>query len=32
MDTLLYWLARSVVALLQALPLRWVARLGRASQ
>jgi len=29
MDTLLYLLARTVVALLQALPLRGVARLGR---
>lgn len=31
MDTLLYWLARSLVAFLQALPLIWVARLGRAG-
>jgi KDO2-lipid IV(A) lauroyltransferase len=31
MDTLLYWLARTVVALIQALPLRVVARLGRAG-
>ena len=30
MDTLLYLVVRSVVAVLQALPLRWVARLGRA--
>ncbi|MCX6895199.1 MAG: hypothetical protein NTZ16_06820 [Verrucomicrobia bacterium] len=30
MDKLLYWLARGGVALLQALPLPWVARLGRA--
>ena len=29
METLLYVLARSLVALLQALPLTWVARLGR---
>jgi lauroyl/myristoyl acyltransferase len=29
MDTLLYWLARSVLGFLQLLPLRWVARLGR---
>jgi len=27
----LYFLARAIVALLQALPLRWVARLGRAG-
>lgn len=27
----LYWLARAIVALLQALPLRFVARLGRAG-
>jgi KDO2-lipid IV(A) lauroyltransferase len=31
MDMLLYWFARSVVAFLQALPLVWVARLGRAG-
>jgi KDO2-lipid IV(A) lauroyltransferase len=31
MDTLLYWPARAAIALLQALPLRWVARLGRAG-
>jgi lauroyl/myristoyl acyltransferase len=31
MDQLLYWFARSVVALLQALPLRGVARIGRAG-
>ena len=31
MDTLLYWLARGLIAGLQALPLRWVARLGRAG-
>jgi KDO2-lipid IV(A) lauroyltransferase len=31
MDTLLYIVARSVIALLQALPLRIVARLGRAG-
>jgi len=30
MDTLLYWFARAVVALIQALPLTLVARLGRA--
>lgn len=30
MDTLIYFFARGVVALLQALPLVWVARLGRA--
>ncbi len=31
MDTLLYWLARLLVAVVQALPLRLVARLGRAG-
>src|SRR5580765_7067395 len=31
MDILLYWFARSLVALLQVLPLIWVARLGRAG-
>jgi Kdo2-lipid IVA lauroyltransferase/acyltransferase len=31
MDTLLYWPARALVALLQALPLPLVARLGRAG-
>src|SRR5439155_10927501 len=31
MDTLLYLVARALVALLQALPLTWVARLGRAG-
>lgn len=31
MDTVLYWLARCFVAFLQALPLRAVARLGRAG-
>jgi KDO2-lipid IV(A) lauroyltransferase len=31
MDTVIYWFARSVVAFLQALPLVWVARLGRAG-
>jgi lauroyl/myristoyl acyltransferase len=31
MDQLLYWFARLVVALLQALPLRGVARIGRAA-
>jgi KDO2-lipid IV(A) lauroyltransferase len=30
MDTLIYFLARSVVVFFQALPLVWVARLGRA--
>ncbi|HSH16978.1 MAG TPA: hypothetical protein VLD18_13140, partial [Verrucomicrobiae bacterium] len=29
MDTLIYLIARSLVKFLQALPLRWVARLGR---
>ena len=31
MNTLIYWLARGVVALIQALPLTLVARLGRAG-
>ena len=31
MDALLYWIARATVSLLQALPIRWVARLGRAG-
>ena len=31
MNTLIYWFARILVALLQALPLTWVARFGRAS-
>jgi len=31
MDTVIYWFARGVVAFLQALPLVWVARLGRAA-
>jgi len=31
METLLYVLARALVATLQVLPLRWVARLGRAG-
>jgi KDO2-lipid IV(A) lauroyltransferase len=31
MDTLIYWSARGVVMFLQALPLAWVARLGRAG-
>ena len=31
MDTLLYLLARSLVAAIQALPLVWVARIGRAA-
>jgi len=30
MDTVIYWFARGVVAILQALPLVWVARIGRA--
>jgi lauroyl/myristoyl acyltransferase len=31
MNTLIYWLGRAFIALLQALPLRAVARLGRAG-
>ena len=31
MDTLLYWVARALVAFIQALPLTLVARLGRAG-
>ncbi len=31
MERLLYYLARAVIAFLQALPLPWVARLGRAG-
>ncbi|HZF02645.1 MAG TPA: hypothetical protein VE344_12220 [Methylomirabilota bacterium] len=31
MDTLLYWLARMLVAIIQALPLRLVARIGRSG-
>ncbi len=31
METLLYLLARTVIAILQALPLLWVARIGRAG-
>jgi KDO2-lipid IV(A) lauroyltransferase len=31
MDTLLYWLARLLIALIQALPLGLVARIGRAG-
>ncbi|HVU07002.1 MAG TPA: hypothetical protein VHG89_00495 [Verrucomicrobiae bacterium] len=31
MDTLIYWLARALIAFLQALPLNWVAHLGRAG-
>ena len=31
MNTLIYWLGRALVASLQALPLTWVARLGRAG-
>lgn len=31
MDTLLYWLIRALVALIQSLPLTLVARLGRAA-
>ena len=31
MDTLIYWLGRALIALIQALPLTFVARLGRAA-
>ncbi len=31
MNALLYWLARGFVAVIQSLPLLWVARLGRAG-
>ena len=31
MNTVIYWLARGVIALIQALPIRVVARLGRAG-
>jgi len=31
MDTLIYWLARGLIALIQSLPLKLVARLGRAG-
>src|SRR6266403_3052649 len=31
MDKPLYWLVRGLVGLLQALPLAWVARVGRAG-
>jgi lauroyl/myristoyl acyltransferase len=31
MDTLLYWLVRGLVAIIQSLPLVWVARLGRTG-
>ncbi|MBI2947415.1 MAG: hypothetical protein HYY23_07200 [Verrucomicrobia bacterium] len=31
MDWLVYWMVRGVVALIQGLPLRWAARLGRAG-
>ncbi len=31
MDDLLYWASRALVGLIQALPLVWVARLGRAG-
>ena len=31
MNTLIYWLARAVIAVIQALPLRVIARLGRAG-
>ena len=31
MDTLLYLLARAVIGMLQAMPLTWVARFGRAA-
>ena len=31
MDTLIYWLGSALVAFLQALPLTWVAHIGRAA-
>jgi lauroyl/myristoyl acyltransferase len=31
MDTLLYWVARASVAIIQTLPLVWIARIGRAG-
>ena len=31
MNTFIYWLGRAVIACIQALPLTWVARLGRAG-
>ena len=31
MDTLIYWLVLGLVKSLQALPLRWVARIGRVG-
>jgi lauroyl/myristoyl acyltransferase len=31
MDDLIYWPARAIVALIQALPLLWVARIGRSA-
>ena len=31
LNSLIYWLARTLLALIQALPLRFVARLGRAA-
>lgn len=31
MNTLIYWLARAIVAVIQALPLTFVARIGRAG-
>src|SRR5688500_3476894 len=31
MNWLLYWLGRAFIGTLQALPLRWVARIGRAG-
>ena len=31
MDTILFYIARTAIALIQALPIRWVARLGRCG-
>ena len=31
MDTLIYWFGRALIAVIQALPLTFVARLGRAG-
>ncbi len=31
MDTVLYWLTRAFVAFIQTLPLKWIARSGRAG-
>ena len=31
MNTLIYWVGKALIAFLQALPLTWVARLGRAG-